>query len=237
MKIGIIGYEIVGKATEKTFTKGHEVVILSLEQGSFDDLLLCDLVFICMPTNNLHDLDTIRNYCNSLLMPIIIRSTVTPGFTASLSLNVSYMPEFLRERCWEEDCLTSYKVLGSNYPVSPELLKLLQFPQVIPTVEAEMLKVMSNIYASLKITFANHIYEYSKIVGADYSIVRTLLEQTYTNQDYLEVNDNLRGFGGKCLPKDLDLLLHEMNKYNLKESLITSIKTDNKLWPTTIRDD
>ena len=100
-----------------------------------------------------------------------------------------------------------------------------------------MLKLMSNVYASLKITFANHMYNYSNALGIDYDIVRKLLQDTYTNQDYLQANDNLRGFGGKCLPKDLDLLLHEMKSYGLTESLITSIKRDNTLWPITIRKD
>jgi UDPglucose 6-dehydrogenase len=237
MKIGIIGYGIVGKATEKTFTSGHDVVIFSIDRGSFNDLLQCDLVFICMPTNNLDDLDTLRTYCSKLLMPVIIRSTVTPGFTSSLSFNIMYMPEFLRERCWEKDCITSYKVLGSNYPVDSNLLKILHYPQVIPTAEAELLKMMSNVFSSLKITFANHMYNYSNAIGADYRVIKDLLEKTYTNQDYLEVNENLRGFGGKCLPKDLDLILHEMSKHKLEQTLLTSIKNDNELWPTTIRED
>lgn len=237
MNIGIIGYGIVGKATEQTFIEDHKLTIFSLDKGLFKNLLVCDLVFICIPTNTIDDIEIIKDYCKKLHMPVIIRSTVTPGFTSSLSTNIMYMPEFLRERCWQADAKTSYKVLGSNHPVDPIILKFLQYPKIIPTGEAEMLKLMSNVYASLKITFANHMYNYSNALGIDYDIVRKLLQDTYTNQDYLQANDNLRGFGGKCLPKDLDLLLHEMKSYGLTESLITSIKRDNTLWPITIRKD
>tara|TARA_B110000285_G_C15126905_1_gene620814 strand:- start:1947 stop:2660 length:714 start_codon:yes stop_codon:yes gene_type:complete len=237
MKIGIIGYGIVGKATEKSFTSGHEVIIFDLDNGRFSDMFDCDLVFICMSTNSIQDLDILKSYCTSLSMPVIIRSTITPGFTRSLDDNIMFMPEFLRERHWERDCVDSYKILGTDSPVDIELLKLLGYPQVVPTGEAEMVKMMSNVFAALKITCANHFYNYSKELDIDYSVVRNLLQKTYTNQDYLEVTDSMRGFGGKCLPKDLELLLHEMGTHSLKQTLFTAVKNDNSLWPITIRDD
>ena len=237
MIIGIIGYGIVGKATEKSFTTGHEVIIFDLDNGSFDDILNCDLVFICMSTNTIKDLEILKSYCNQLVMPVIIRSTITPGFTKSLNDNIMFMPEFLRERHWEKDCIESYKILGTDRPVDPNLLKLLGYPQLVPTGEAEMVKMMSNVFAALKITCANHFYNYSKELDIDYSVVRNLLQKTYTNQDYLEVSEDMRGFGGKCLPKDLELLLYDMATYKLPQTLFTAVKNDNNLWPITIRED
>ena len=237
MRIGIIGYGIVGKATEKSFTKDHEVVIYDLDNNTFNHMTDCDLVFICMSTNTLEDLGVLKFYCNNLSMPVIIRSTVTPGFTSTLISNIMFMPEFLRERHWETDCIDSYKILGSDTSVDPAILKLLGYPQVVPTGEAEMVKMMSNVFASLKITCANHFYEYSNKLDIDYSVVRNLLQKTYTNQDYLEVNDSMRGFGGKCLPKDLELLLHAMGSLGLGQTLFTAVKNDNQKWPITIRTD
>ena len=73
MIIGIIGYGIVGKATEKSFTTGHEVIIFDLDNGSFDDILNCDLVFICMSTNTIKDLEIfILRFRLVLMLQIVI---------------------------------------------------------------------------------------------------------------------------------------------------------------------
>ena len=190
-----------------------------------------------MSTNTIKDLEILKSYCNQLVMPVIIRSTITPGFTKSLNDNIMFMPEFLRERHWERDCIESYKILGTDRSVDPNLLKLLGYPQLVPTGEAEMVKMMSNVFAALKITCANHLYNYSKELDIDYSVVRNLLQKTYTNQDYLEVSEDMRGFGGKCLPKDLELLLYDMATHKLPQTLFTAVKNDNNLWPITIRED
>ena len=52
MKIGIIGYGVVGKAATKTFERKYEIVKYDKYQNldSFELLLECDFVFIMVPT-------------------------------------------------------------------------------------------------------------------------------------------------------------------------------------------
>jgi UDP-glucose 6-dehydrogenase len=49
----------------------------------------------------------------------------------------------------------------------------------------------------------------------------------------MEVNEDLRGYGGKCLPKDIDFSIDIFDDCKL----FRAIKEDNCKWKTTIRDD
>ena len=52
MRIGIIGYGVVGKAAHQTFRKCYEVVKYDKYQDldKFEDLLSCNFIFIMVPT-------------------------------------------------------------------------------------------------------------------------------------------------------------------------------------------
>ena len=49
----------------------------------------------------------------------------------------------------------------------------------------------------------------------------------------MNVNENLRGYGGKCLPKDIDFAIDIFDDCKLFQS----IKEDNQKWKITIRED
>ena len=153
MNIGIIGYGIVGKATEQTFIKDHKLTIFSLDKGLFKNLLVCDLVFICIPTNTIDDIEIIKDYCKKLHMPVIIRSTVTPGFTSSLSTNIMYMPEFLRERCAFEDFVYNHEILVIGTDNDLAYRTIIKSHGYLPkdvikvsVTEAELIKYYCNTY-------------------------------------------------------------------------------------------
>ena len=52
MDIGIIGFGVVGKAIESTLSKKFRIIKYDkyLHLDSFEDLLVCDFVFISVPT-------------------------------------------------------------------------------------------------------------------------------------------------------------------------------------------
>ena len=52
MKIGVVGYGVVGKAAVNTLKRKFEIVKYDKYQDldSFDNLLPCDFVFIMVPT-------------------------------------------------------------------------------------------------------------------------------------------------------------------------------------------
>jgi UDPglucose 6-dehydrogenase len=245
MKVGVIGKGIVGSATNKVLLKGHDVIWHDLKlDTNLDIVYSCSYVFICIPTNTDKDikilLDIIQtlNSANSNIK-IIIRSTIPIGTCKKIKenygINVYYIPEFLRDRCWETDCLSNPLLVGQS-----EDLDLTPFNINVEIIrctceDLELLKMFSNNLNSLKIVFANHFYDLAKLTGADYSNVIDLWGQVKNEQSYLEVSDSLRGFGGKCLPKDLDFIIESCKQFSINQTLFTSIKQDNNKWPLTVR--
>lgn len=244
MKLGIAGYGIVGKATHKGILNDGPVIIHDTAAGTtIEDLYICNYVFFCIPTNtdaciqllvdDIKRLKTVNPNCR-----IVIRSTVPVGTCASIEKiigdKIYYIPEFLRERMWETDCRNRPIIVGHNSQAVPPWL---HGEECIfcSLEEAEVIKMLSNNMAAARVVFANHMYELSKAVGADYSNVLNAYLQVNHDQNYLEVNETMRAFGGKCLPKDLDFLISTFNKLNIPQTYFTAMKEDNQLWPVTVR--
>ena len=113
MKIGIIGFGVVGKAAAKTFDKEYEIKCFDkfLNLDSFESIAKCDFVFIMVPTpfdvskNKVDDsaiLETLEKLDGlSYSGIVIIKSTIAPGFTdfyiKKYNLDIVFNPEFLRE--------------------------------------------------------------------------------------------------------------------------------------------
>jgi UDP-glucose 6-dehydrogenase len=234
--IGILGYGAVGKATHTFFLKNEDIIIHDITlKTDINSLLDCKVVFVCLPTNNLKDINNIKKSINFFIdrnMEIIVRSTVTPNFFNEFNQksNITYFPEFFREKYVEEDYLnTNTFFYSSNLDKSyletiefiNQRLKKIQFS------ELEVLKMMKNNYNAMKIVFANNYYDLCSKYDIDYSEVLKSFLELNNEKSYLEVNENLRSFGGKCLPKDLDFMIKEFGK-NVK--LFKSIKIDNNMW-------
>jgi UDPglucose 6-dehydrogenase len=244
MKLGIAGYGIVGKATHKGLLKNQSVIIHDLTLSTkLEDLSVCEYVFFCLPTNNDTDIQSLLEEIKLLKSynpnsKIVIRSTLPVGTCSLLETviqdNIYYVPEFLRERMWEEDCFNRPVIVGNNNKELPSWIS--EEESIICSLEeAEIIKMFSNNIASARIIIANHFYELSKAVGADYQSVLDAYLQVNHDQNYLEANENLRGFGGKCLPKDLNFLISTFDKLNLPQQFFTAVREDNSLWPTTVK--
>jgi UDPglucose 6-dehydrogenase len=244
MKLGIAGYGIVGKATHKGLLNNTPVVIHDTITGTaIEDLYICNYVFFCIPTDTdasiqllveeIRRLKVVNTNCK-----IVIRSTVPVGTCKMIEQFINdkiyYMPEFLRERVWETDCHNRPIIVGSDYQKIPPWLSI-QDCIFCTLEEAEIIKMLSNNMASARVVFANHMYELSKAVGADYSNVLNAYLVVNHDQNYLEVTEDMRAFGGKCLPKDLDFLINTFAKLNIPQTYFTAIKEDNQLWPVTVR--
>lgn len=241
---GIIGYGVVGKATHlgllnSAAVKYHDPAYNTM----ITDLHDCDVLFFCTPTAEATDIEILIELIVKIkeLNPnatIVIRSTVPIGTCKSIQdiINdtVFYIPEFLRDRSWKADCQTNEIVVGHESYEIPTWL----YEKKVNTCsleEAEILKMFSNNYAALRIVFANHFYELSKLHNSDYTKIADLYSKIEHDQTYLDVTDKLRGFGGKCLPKDLDFIIETFVKSNLPQTLFTSLKRDNLQWPIHVK--
>tara|TARA_B100002019_G_scaffold290492_1_gene308304 strand:- start:10038 stop:10838 length:801 start_codon:yes stop_codon:yes gene_type:complete len=260
MKIGIIGLGAVGTANKNGFEHlGHEVFVHDkMLNTSIQDVFDAEIVFICVPTPRANDgsCDTsiIENIIRELNLynykgVVAIRSTVEPGFTNRIiqnykNMNICFVPEFLRERCADDDFINNHNLLAvgtNNVETYRKVIKahgsLPKNTEHLTPTEAEILKYYNNLYAALRITFANVMFELCEKYNTDYTAIKDAYIKTgKANDMYLDVNNNLRGFGGMCLPKDVSAINHLFEKLNLDYSLIKSIQEDNDKFETTVFD-
>ena len=240
--IGIVGYGVIGQATHQALLSDQAVKIHDLSlQSRLQDLFDCDLIFVCTPTGNVQDFDNIKEIIHQLTahnpaVEIVIRSTVIPGFFSTLPENVTYLPEFLRERCAVSDAKTAEVMLYATRASHSKLTHFQKFSHKLKRMdiaELEILKLMVNNYRAMKVVFANHFYDLCCTNGADYDHMLSVFANIKNGQSYMEVREDLRGYSGKCLPKDIDFAIDIFPDSNL----FTAIKQDNSKWKPTTRID
>lgn len=145
MKIGIVGFGIVGSATQRIFSDLEPIVYDKFKEGfsPLEEVVeKSDEIFFCLPTpvnfekmkGKLQDfLDTLYRLCSLVEKSdrdaeIVIRSTVPIGFAASFrrvnkhlypKVKIISNPEFLRANSWEYDALNPNRiVIGRSDPDS-----------------------------------------------------------------------------------------------------------------------
>lgn len=167
-----------------------------------------------------------------------IRQLILDSGNSALNFDMVSNPEFLREGCALHDCFhTDRIVIGGD---SPEAISLvwsmyskLTAPCVVTSLRAaEMIKYVSNAFLAMKISFTNEIAaicegysvdikEVTKGVGFDHRIGHHFLGAG-------------AGYGGSCLPKDLQGLLHMSKNCGTKAELLKAVKKVNDLQITRI---
>jgi len=241
MIFGILGYGYVGKATHKGLLKDSDCIIYDTAFDLSKDIIYdADTIFICIPTNTFDDLSIlikeildIKKY--NPLSNIVIRSTLPLGYCEIIQSYIDkiiYIPEFLRERHWETDCKKRPLVVGyDGSDLLPDWL-LKEDIYICTTKEAELVKLFSNNFAVVRIAFANAFYDLSQKVGADYNKIKTMYFKIQHDQSYMNMpgHDGTRGFGGKCLPKDLDFLIKSLDDHNVKQDWFKEIRELNESW-------
>ena len=259
MKIGVIGIGIVGEANSYGFKKiGNKVFEHDIKlKTKVDDLKNCEVIFLCLPTPSksngdcdtsiiekvIKDLNAIK-FHNGI---VCIRSTVTPGFTSRLikkfqKMKICYSPEFLRERKAKYDFIKNHQLLAVGTNKKEIFNKVCKAHKSLPKnkvmlspKEAELLKYFNNIFASLRVVFANIMFELTNKLNCNYDKVKDAYIKTGKALDiYLNVSKNLRGYGGPCLPKDTKALRNILKNNDLNFKLIQSIEDDNNKFKTTV---
>lgn len=243
-QFGIVGYGIVGKATHLGLLANAEVATHDIDlDTSISDLKQCSHVFFCTPTDNADHIESLTTEIKNLKQinftyKVIIRSTVPLGTCDSIEEvigeKILYIPEFLRQRVWETDCIKQPFIVGHNQDTLPSWLLEKNIIQCT-LKEAEILKMFNNNLGASRVVFANHFYEIAKCVGSDYNKILEMYRAVSHDQSYLEADEQMRGFGGKCLPKDLDFVIQTLEQLNLDQTYFTSIKEDNAKWKITVR--
>jgi len=262
MKVGIIGVGFVGSAVRHGLTRiGHDISVFDIKmpETSLDSVLDTEVVFICVPTPSTQDgtCDTsiVEKTVDALAAAqypglVTIKSTVEPGTTDRLAkkhpkLRLSFCPEFLRERAMYVDFVENHDVciIGAHTVEDMEIIRQVHDPLPkhvahVSPLEAEFAKYFMNVFNALRIVFANQFYDVCKVAGADYKKVKNAMVKHRNVQDvYLDCNENFRGFGGSCLPKDTSAFAQYVNKVLGTEwglSLFEGIVEINKRYKTTV---
>ena len=240
MKFGILGYGYVGKATHLGLLNNQKCIVHDTIFESKRTILKdADTIFVCIPTATQADINTVISEIDQIQefnpsATFIIRSTLPLGACKRIQEYVGdiiYIPEFLRERYWETDCLKRPLVVGSDGVILPEWL-LHEDIKICSTQEAELVKMYSNNFAVMRIAFANVFYDLAQDINADYSKVLDMYLDVQQDQTYMEVpgHDGTRGFGGKCLPKDLDFLIETLDEKGIDQNWFKHIRELNKGW-------
>lgn len=259
MKIGIIGLGVVGEAVKHGLERiGHTVrgCDIRLPQTNLGQLLDTQIIFLSLPTPCREDGTCETSIVEKVVAEIeaagygglvVIKSTVTPGTTDTLAarhpkLRFAFCPEFLRERAAYTDFVENHDVcvIGAYNDDDYELVKEAHgnlpkaFANVRP-IEAEFSKYFSNVYNAMRIIFANSFFDVATKAGADYSkIKRAMVLRSNIEDAYLDCNENFRGFGGVCLPKDTTAFAAYVRAMGHDLVLFDAIVNENKKFKQTV---
>lgn len=260
MRVGVIGYGVVGKAMVNTFQKRKIDCIYYDKFVETHSCLAqccetCELIFLALPTppgTDGYDLSAIHetlsffedhNYDGL----IVLKSTVLPGTTHVLqnqysSLSIIHNPEFLSARTATFDYENQTHILiGITPQTSDEDLELLEdfFEYALPNIpstictstESESTKIMCNAFYATKIQFFNEMYFYSKKCHANFNIItQNMINQGWINPMHTRVpgHDNRFSYGGSCLPKDTQTLLHDLALHDSPHEVLQAVCNEQK---------
>lgn len=246
MNIGIVGLGIVGNALCQVLSdKYKDIKRYDPAKGYHDKLTDADIIFICVNDKN-KDMKLTREVVKRVAEEnkkaiIVLRTTVLPGTTDSLILEykrvIVFMPEFLTERNALEDMKSPDKiVIGTeNHEAFILLLKIMtdvidcNYSIRVKPIEAELAKLVLNSLATIKVVFAEEMYDLSNALGADYNnIYKIIRADKNINERHLMANKNgYRGAEGKCLPKDIGFLCDIAKKKYISIPLVDLVKELN----------
>jgi len=227
MKIGVIGIGTVGYPLFKALDYYHKEVVCydpHKESNEWKDIIDCNTIFICVPTDSGKDGRLKMDVVDSVLDRLegdfkglaVIKSTLGLGYIDNAIDNylfdIAVFPEWLREKMSFQDTLKpDLTVIGTeNHKFVDIILEACPWHKyegeenklfVVKPEEAVMIKLTANALASTKISFTNQILLICEEYDLDvHKVMKAIRNDPRCAPRYLD--PTMGAYGGYCLPKD-----------------------------------
>jgi len=265
--IGIIGQGFVGSAVREGMQNYYNVVAYDKDPNKFsnaesilDVVSKTKMTFLCVPTpmraSGQCDLRILRLALDEISASartenyiVVIKSTIPPGTTEQLNteysnLDIVFNPEFLTEANAVEDYKNQNRIIiGGDRPSSTYVKQIFAkaFPKV-PIIKtsstiAETIKYVTNTFLSMKVSYANEIYQICKSLDIDYDkvIEYARYDERLGNSHWsVPGPDGDFGFGGHCFPKDIAALQFVAKTYGIDSTMLDAAIAKNKMVRTDL---
>jgi UDPglucose 6-dehydrogenase len=252
--VGVVGLGVVGGTVARAFADvGVDVSGYDryLEIGSPQDLAGCSVVFLCVPTpsndGDGHDLTEVWSAMREIEphlqqgTVVATKSTVPPGTSDALAeefpqLEFVVAPEFLvatlpMETFTQPDRIVIGARSGEAATMVADLLTRVAPTApvvVVSPTEAELVKLCANAMLAAKVAMANELFEVCRRFGVSWSRIQGVVGlDRRIGPDHLSVTPE-RGFGGACLPKDLDGLIGSASRAGYVPTLLQELAEFNR---------
>lgn len=160
-----------------------------------------------------------------------IEHTVKVNLKKGIGFDVVSNPEFLREGTAIGDFLNPDRiVIGVSSKKAKDLLldlyKPIKAPKIVTDIKsAELIKHASNSFLAMKISYINALSKICELSGADVmKVAQGMGMDKRINRTFLDAG---LGYGGFCLPKDVDAFINISEKLGYKFNLLKAVREIN----------
>jgi nucleotide sugar dehydrogenase len=253
--IGIIGLGFVGNAIKSSLDlAGVNLVLVDPAKGfnsTYQDLLKCDGIFVCVPTPERWDMACDPSILKDVLSKlkevkyngvIISKSTATPDVYKELQEefpNLIHSPEFLTAaHAYKDYTNGTFAIIGGAVTAykneAERIIRLSQteLKQVVhcSIEEASLAKYGINSFLATKVVFMNELAKLAEEQGCDWITISRLLSlDKRIGHSHMQVPgpDGEYGFGGMCFPKDTKALLKYARTFGCELSVLDTATKKN----------
>lgn len=251
MKIAIIGGNGAVGSAVKEWYKDALVYDINGQSDTWEECAQADWFYICVPSpykGPEYDISYLEEAIEKIPDDklVIIKSTVNPGTTDYFQQmypkkRFMFNPEFLTELSAKEDFLhPDMQILGVGKETYEEAVEvMLTLPpahtmRIVSLVDAEWIKKLRNAFYSTKVIFFNQLYDIIATTEGDYETIRSCVveDPRIGNSHSFVHHKGYRGYGGSCLPKDMDSLIDFAKDKGVPSKLLETVKELNDDYKT-----
>jgi UDPglucose 6-dehydrogenase len=246
--VAIVGFGAVGRGIKQLFPDAIPYDPPS-GLGSKEAVNACSYAMVAVPTPGLPDGSADVSIVEEVVGwiecdHIVLRSTVPVGTTDRLrretGKSIVFQPEYgpaeTPDHPFNDPHKVRWVILGgerSDTVAVADLYKTVFNSDIVlhqtDARTAELTKYMENCFLALKVAFCNEFFDLAKTFGVDYNELRELwLLDPRMGRSHTFVFPTSRGFGGRCLPKDLDAMIAAARELGYEAALLDAVASTNR---------